>query len=638
MNPTPERKTLADYVAIAISPVLIMALVGSLVFFLVEISYARGEHVSRLRWMLFFFVFGAVLVARISMTGEIADRAGLYGFFLGGLVWLALLMYVNWENTGPLAPFGWLIDLGLIVIVWWCAHRLTWDCTLIDDSVDASGAGLLQVAGLEQASEPSASPGAASPAAGQPADNEPGLIGWWERYRRYREEKRRRPHTPGVWVVYFSLAALPLFGLGQSRIPPEDEARRQYVFWLMIIYVASGLGLLVTTSFLGLRRYLRQRRLQMPLAMTGAWLMLGGLLIAAFLAAGAILPRPNAEYRVLDDWLGQGGLETGKQKASRHAQVGDDPGKDQGHGAQDKPGEKQDGGKDKDGKSEKRGQSRGKDGKPSDKAEKDATSRDARGEHDKSKDGQRKPDKGEPQNEKDNKGGRQRERQADDRREEGKGEKEPEDKQDENGQSPSSSPLQNIRQHVSDLLKWILGIAAAILVLFLLLRFGMRFLANFTHWARRLLAAFQAFWQALLNWFSGKGGRPEEESIEVEAVSPPRPFASFRDPFQHGTAERMSPEQLVRYSFAALEAWAWERDLGRQTGETPLEFVARLGDEFPALEGEARRLANFYVQIAYARSQLARSCREPLRRFWQLLMEVEERPLSAGVGAAEEGP
>ena len=30
----------------------------------------------------------------------------------------------------------------------------------------------------------------------------------------------------------------------------------------MGIYVASGLGLLLTTSFLGLRRYLRQRKLQ----------------------------------------------------------------------------------------------------------------------------------------------------------------------------------------------------------------------------------------------------------------------------------------------------------------------------------------------------------------------------------------
>ena len=38
----------------------------------------------------------------------------------------------------------------------------------------------------------------------------------------------------------------------------------------MVIYVGSGLGLLLTTSFLGLRLYLQRRRLRMPLAMT-AW-------------------------------------------------------------------------------------------------------------------------------------------------------------------------------------------------------------------------------------------------------------------------------------------------------------------------------------------------------------------------------
>ena len=35
-------KTLADYLAIAISPVLIMTLVGSLVFFLLEVFYHGG--------------------------------------------------------------------------------------------------------------------------------------------------------------------------------------------------------------------------------------------------------------------------------------------------------------------------------------------------------------------------------------------------------------------------------------------------------------------------------------------------------------------------------------------------------------------------------------------------------------------
>ena len=203
------------------------------------------------------------------MEAGISDRAAGYGFVLGLLVWIALMRFVEYPADMPLASWGWAINLGLIAIVWWCAHRLTWDCTLIDDEVDASGAGLLQMAGLDKRGPP---PPQSTPERDKPKKKSlPGLAGWWERYERYREAERKRPHAPGVWVVYFSLAALPLFGLGQAQIPVEEADRRAYSFWLLCIYVGSGLGLLLTTSFLGLRRYLRQRKLRMPAAITGAW-------------------------------------------------------------------------------------------------------------------------------------------------------------------------------------------------------------------------------------------------------------------------------------------------------------------------------------------------------------------------------
>jgi hypothetical protein len=92
----------------------------------------------------------------------------------------------------------------------------------------------------------------------------------------------------------------------------------------------------------------------------------------------------------------------------------------------------------------------------------------------------------------------------------------------------------------------------------------------------------------------------------------------------------MAVTELVRYSFEALQAWARERKLERQPGETPLEFAERLAQELPALEEGVRRLAAYYVGLAYARLALGDDCREPLRRFWLLLGEVAERPLSAG--------
>ena len=61
MSSDRQNQTLADYVTLAISPALIMGLVASLVFFLINVVYV-GEYVERMRWILFFFVFGAVLI------------------------------------------------------------------------------------------------------------------------------------------------------------------------------------------------------------------------------------------------------------------------------------------------------------------------------------------------------------------------------------------------------------------------------------------------------------------------------------------------------------------------------------------------------------------------------------------------
>ena len=46
------------------------------------------------------------------------------------------------------------------------------------------------------------------------------------------------------------------------------------------------------------------------------------------------------------------------------------------------------------------------------------------------------------------------------------------------------------------------------------------------------------------------------EPAPSEQAPPPRPFASFANPFDSGLDQRFSPNDLVIYSFEALEAWA----------------------------------------------------------------------------------
>jgi len=57
------NKTVADYMIISISPVLIMLLVGSLCFFLIEVFF-RGAAIGSVRWVMFWFVMAVVLVSR----------------------------------------------------------------------------------------------------------------------------------------------------------------------------------------------------------------------------------------------------------------------------------------------------------------------------------------------------------------------------------------------------------------------------------------------------------------------------------------------------------------------------------------------------------------------------------------------
>src|SRR5262249_25994962 len=204
-------QTLADYVVIAVSPALIMTLIGSLIYFLLEIVY-QGEFHGRMRWILSCFIFGRVLVARMAMQTETAVRAPLYSFVLGIAAWVGCGMFVEYPEN--LFGISWVINLGFVFLIWWCAQKLTWDCTYIDDQADPGKRGLLQETGLEKS----------APAKEEPPKDGDEKLNWWERFRRYRDAERKK-HTPGTWVVYFSLAALPLFGLLQALIPSEETER-----------------------------------------------------------------------------------------------------------------------------------------------------------------------------------------------------------------------------------------------------------------------------------------------------------------------------------------------------------------------------------------------------------------------------
>jgi hypothetical protein len=313
MTPSKPPKTAADVMVIALSPALIMVLVGSLCFFLIEV-FCRGTTVPVVRWVMFWFVLAATLISRIAIE-ESTERAALYGLALAGAVCFYLAHTVS----------AYWLGLLLLSVVWFSAHKLVWDCTLIDEDEDSSGQGLLESrTPNKEATEPKTMATTAPQTAQGLHRSAPAKK---TDPKAKKKRKRASSSSPGLWVVYFSLAALPLFGIGQPLLPSDATDSRRMSTILVVLYMTAALGLLLTTSFLGLRRYLRQRYLKMPGTVALAWLKLGVGAACAILAAALLLPRPGSNQV----WTAlRGQIDYRLQQASQYAAKSNRPGQGQG--------------------------------------------------------------------------------------------------------------------------------------------------------------------------------------------------------------------------------------------------------------------------------------------------------------------
>ncbi len=653
-------KTLGDYVVIALSPALIMTLVGSLVFFLLEVSY-RGQYASRMHWILFWFVFGAVLVARIAIE-EGQAHARLFGVVLCGAVGFAAMRFID-----DAVLIAWV----LLAVVWWCSSKLTWDCTLIDESEDASGEGLLQAAGFNTAEQPDSAaegPDKVSKASRNGDEASPFNDADDDSISDESEGGKARPHAPGLWVVYFSLAALPLFGAGQLLIPAAEAGRRSYAFQLLAVYVASALALLLTTSFLGLRRYLRQRKLEMSPAMTRGWLGMGTVLLVALLFLALLIPRPQGEYTLtamidkLDAKLkaaskfaflkndkGHGeGRKIGdpdpqaKQPGDARQQGQGQPGgQGQGNAPQGKPGEQDGKGEAKpDAKAgeQQQGQNPDKSGQQRDnKSDKPGQQPDPAGQP--PKDPQGDPQQPADQAQQQNAGQAQQPQQPNpgqppqqaDKAQQARNDPAQKAQQPNQAQqqqqnqaqkpqqaaankpapaTPSTSMAASLLGWLASMVKWILYGVLALVGLYLLRR----------HWAQ-LVDFLAKLWAELLSLFGIKPKPTPDKADESDrsVVRDIRPFASFVNPYASGAAGRMSPPQLVRYTFEALEAWSREQVVERPPSQTPMEFADELGRRVPTLAQDVAQTAQLYMHIAYSRKTPSRDRLDVLERLWRQL-------------------
>lgn len=650
---TPE--TLVDWLVVGIAPFLIMLLVGSLVFYLVEVFYL-GDYPLRLLWVLGLFVMAIVCVARISME-EGAAYASMYAVPLAGAVGLALTVFV--EVKGPLAVLGPLLNWILMGIVWWSAHKLTWDCTLIEGGRDFTGQGLMQTTGLDRffrvktaettsaSTEPQPAPDLSGTSSSTPVAALP-VWKWWQ--------SEARPHAPGVWVVYFSIAALPLFGLGQWFMPTDGLDLRRRAFWLLVIYVVAGLSLLMATSFLSLRRYLRQRNLEMPGEMAAVWLGTGGAMIFILLLLASFLPRPIPEYSIThlapqikspelnpSRWgWGQegtkpkpGAAETAtKGEPAQHGQktgpdgkpVPNAQGEDRTNSSSGSPSKN---GQSSAGNSENKSQSNNSDSKQNSEQGKSSQSNDPSKSSSDSND-QSAANKSQPPPENKTNPPRESSPQNNPQSPPKNSNNEPSNNSPLPDNPPAEQqptpPLPNETQvppptnylaqamnqvfaYLAHALKWLFYL----LVIAVIAYFAWQHRERLLNAWQQLMRELRALWN---KWF---GSRPVAEVtvVPVTTAPPPKRFAEYADPFATGLAARWSLAELVRYTFEALEARGREKNCPRSNDQTPLEYAAAVGQLEPAFASEFRSLADLYGQLAFARGTASPQSTSLLQQLWQ---------------------
>lgn len=628
-----------------VGPILLVLLIGALVFFLIEVFY-RGPHGARIRWVLGLFTIAAVLVSRISIE-EGMERASIFGFALAAATFVVTMRIVDFEY-GVFTLLEPVVLLGFIGVVMWSANRLTWDCTLIDDSRDVSSIGLAELvqrkirfrfgkrnrAGKKQASADKEAVESEQPSPFNPL------------FLFFASSKTR--NTPGLWVFYFSMAAFPIFGLGQWFAQPNEWGYR-WIFCLFAIYLASGLGLLMLTSLLGLERYLRKRGAAMPVGVSTNWLALGTAVAAGMMLLVMALPSPSLSgglensLAFLTTWtkptseraIGKDGQAPGENgRGEKNDPAGQQQrerqgGQAEGEQAKGGQGNPQQGGKQSGNQSGKqsgddrsqnrssndqqaKGEPKQKNGNQANSDEQGNNRRDnAQPSRDQSQQNQNQKNQnqqqGKPQDNRDrNANGGRAQPQRGNQARQNQPQRQPNQQRDANQNQPQASPAAQLGQQASLIIKLITYLVGAIVLAFVLWMF------------RDELAKL---WASLFGAKEKRAPEPERKIEPQKPTQPQRSFTQFRNPFASGEVAKWTPAQTLSYTFAAFEAWGRDHGKPRNEDQTPHEFAKQLAEVDHSVAEAAQPLVNLLGQHLYGKSDIAAEEIGPLRVLWQAMQQ-----------------
>ena len=569
-------------------------MISSLANFLTLMFY-HGDFPARVSWIVMMYTLGAVAIARVAIEQDRAYSLG-YAVILGIVAFIAMLRFLD----SPIFVILILLTIGYL------SDAIVRDCTLIDDSADSSDQGLLdsgkqylkeQMDSVPQSGNTDASTITASNT--DLLDSNPS-----------KPTRSRKTNQPGRTVMYLALAALPLFGIGQLFLR-DDPATWQRAQRLLAFYLFSALSLLVTTSFLGLRRYLRQRKAEMPNEVSIGWISTGLLLISGILVIAFAVPVPGRTLATLDinlnlessdgmkpsqfGWGKEGTKEDDAEAAkvidpekseddsSNATQSGAPEGQAQGGNRDSGPQGQQSGGQ-QSGNQQSGNQQSGNSSTNGEKPDSDSQSKDS---NSNPPNGQAE---GDSQSGRNGDGGNQQPEQGNASEESSNNSstrpEKPGDAEQQQQQQQSKNPPSQILSKVGGFLG---GLVKLLIYLILAGIVGVYL------WKNR--AELERLWN---RWFATESVDPvnsESANDPVGAQPTPRSFQSFNNPIQQG----LSPTQIVVITFQAFEAWARDRGICREEEETPSEFLKRFTKHHPDTARPVTKMVDAYQRLVYGR-------------------------------------
>jgi len=536
------RPTSFDYALAALSPVLIILMIGSLVYFLLTTLY-RGDFQARLMWILGLFTMASVLITRIAIEQSRTQSFTYLGLLSAATLLVAPRFFVL---EGFLSPLSIPILIGFLALIVFLADRITMDCTSVDDAHDSHGYGLLQSLGIFNI----------PPQRPTQAPDTPEI-----------SNKESRSHNPGVWILYFALLALPVFGLGQFFLP-SGQAQRVALACL-VIYLGSALALLVMISLLALRQYVRQRDVEMQTGMSWNWLATGIGSVLGLVLLMAILPLPM---------LGASNWELPFKLSSRTDQTPSQWGWGN-EGVKQQPQQQQP-------QQQQPQQQQPQQQQPQQQQPQQQQPQ------------QQQPQQQQPQQQQP----QQQQPQQQQPQQQQPQQQQPQQQQPQQQQPPNTWSPPKIDWNLGASMRWLLIAILAIVALV----FGAKYLRQWLAWFHR----------------DGSGAfEPTEldSSVPIQANRPIR-FSELEDPFK---LHRNEPDEIIRSLFHAVSVWGKEHRVARAEDETPDEYSRRLGRKYSEISESLTHLGLMVSRLAYAKKSVKPSDANSLQPLWEWLRAHE---------------